>query len=135
MSIQEIANFLVEWEYNEDTYLDVTYAALSLFKKDKDCLYAYANSYSPFITHLLEVYEKRQEYSPDKYLIHIKGDFYMTTPERSIIDLLRVYPQSEFVTQALQRIEDYTKLRAMADKYGVRDVLEEEIEYALNVEE
>lgn len=70
MSIQEIANFLVEWEYNEDTYLDVTYAALSLFKKDKDCLYAYANSYSPFITHLLEVYEKRQEYSPDKYLIH-----------------------------------------------------------------
>lgn len=37
MSIQEIANFLVEWEYNEDTYLDVTYAALSLFKKDKDC--------------------------------------------------------------------------------------------------
>ena len=46
MSIQEIANFLVEWEYNEDTYLDVTYAALSLFKKDKDCLYAYANSYS-----------------------------------------------------------------------------------------
>lgn len=70
MSIQEIANFLVEWEYNEDTYLDVTYAALSLFKKDKDCLYAYANSYGPFITHLLEVYEKRQEYSPDKYLIH-----------------------------------------------------------------
>lgn len=70
MSIQEIANFLVEWEYNEDSYLDITYAALSLFKQDKDCLYAYANSYSPFITHLLEVYEKRQEYSPDKYLIH-----------------------------------------------------------------
>lgn len=70
MSIQEIANFLVEWEYNEDSYLDITYAALSLFKQDKDCLYAYANSYGPFITHLLEVYEKRQEYSPDKYLIH-----------------------------------------------------------------
>lgn len=70
MSIQEIANFLVEWEYNEDSYLDITYAALSLFKQDKDCLYAYANSYSPFITHLLEVYEKRQEYSPDKYLTH-----------------------------------------------------------------
>ena len=39
------------------------------------------------------------------------------------------------MTQALQRIEDYTKLRDMADKYGVRDVLDEEIEYALNVEE
>lgn len=69
MSIQEIVNFLVDCEYNEDTYLDVTYAALSLFKKDKDCLYAYANSYGPFITHLLEVYGKKQEYSPAKYLI------------------------------------------------------------------
>lgn len=39
------------------------------------------------------------------------------------------------MTQALQRIEDYAELRAMADKYGVRDVLEEEIEYAQNVEE
>lgn len=28
------------------------------------------------------------------------------------------------MTQALQRIEDYAKLRVMADKYGVRDVLE-----------
>lgn len=27
-------------------------------------------------------------------------------------------------------MEDYTKLREMADKYGVRDVLEREIEYA-----
>lgn len=70
MSIQEIVNFLVDCEYNEDTCLDVTYAALSLFKRDKDCLYAYANSYGPFITHLLEVYGKRLEYSPDKYLIY-----------------------------------------------------------------
>lgn len=72
MSIQEIVNFLVDCEYNEDTYLDVTYAALSLFKKDKDCLYAYANSYGPFITHLLEVYGKKQEYSPAKYLIQTR---------------------------------------------------------------
>lgn len=70
MYIQEIVNFLVDCEYNEDTCLDVTYAALSLFKKDKDCLYEYANSYGPFITHLLEVYGKRLEYSPDKYLIY-----------------------------------------------------------------
>lgn len=33
------------------------------------------------------------EPTPDE-LVRIKGDFYMTTPERSIIDLLRVYPQS-----------------------------------------
>lgn len=82
----------------------------------------------------ISLHPKITEPTPDE-LIHIKGDFYMTTPERSIIDLLRVYPQSEFVTQALQRIEDYAKLRVMADKYGVRDVLEKEIEYALNVEE
>lgn len=82
----------------------------------------------------ISLHPKITEPTPDE-LVRIKGDFYMTTPERSIIDLLRVYPQSEFVTQALQRIEDYTKLRDMADKYGVRDVLEEEIEYALNVEE
>lgn len=63
-------------------------------------------------------------------LIHLHGDFYMTTPERSIIDMLRVYPESEFVSQALLWMEDYTKLREMADKYGVRDVLEREIEYA-----
>ena len=81
----------------------------------------------------ISLHPKITEPTPDE-LVRIKGDFYMTTPERSIIDLLRVYPQSEFVTQALQRIEDYTKLRAMADKYGMRDVLEEEIEYALNAE-
>ena len=81
----------------------------------------------------ISLHPKITEPTPDE-LVRIKGDFYMTTPERSIIDLLRVYPQSEFVTQALQRIEDYTKLRDMADKYGVRDVLEEEIEYALNAE-
>lgn len=74
------------------------------------------------------------EPTPDE-LIHINGDFYMTTPERSIIDLLRVYPQSEFVTQALQWMDDYAELRRMADKYGVREILEEEIEYAEEVDE
>lgn len=63
-------------------------------------------------------------------LIHLRGDFYMTTPERSIIDMLRVYPESEFVSQALLWMDDYTKLRSMADKYHVRDILEREIEYA-----
>lgn len=63
-------------------------------------------------------------------LIHLHGDFYMTTPERSIIDMLRVYPESEFVSQSLLWMDDYTKLRSMADKYHVRDILEREIEYA-----
>lgn len=72
------------------------------------------------------------EPTPDE-LIHLEGDFYMTTPERSIIDLVRVYPESEFLSQALLRIDDLTKVRAMADKYGVRDRLEEEIDYARNM--
>lgn len=58
-------------------------------------------------------------------LIQIEGDYYMTTPERSIIDLLRVYPESEFIAQAIVRMDDLTKLRQMADKYGVREQLEE----------
>lgn len=63
-------------------------------------------------------------------MVHVRGEIYMTTVERSIIDLLLVCPENEFVTQALQRIDHYCKLRNMEDKYGVRDILESEIEYA-----
>lgn len=62
---------------------------------------------------------------------YIKKDgFLMTTVERSIVDLIRVNPYNEAISQALCLIDDYTRVRDIAERYALRKELEYQIEEA-----
>lgn len=61
-------------------------------------------------------------------LLPYRDGFTMTTPERSVVDLIRIYPESEFIPEALDMMNgNYDKLYAMADRYGLRAEVEEQI--------
>lgn len=66
--------------------------------------------------------------TPDE-LTSARG-FTCTTIERSLIDLLRYNPHSEFIPEALiDYVGDKEALLVYAEKYGVRDKLEYEYEH------
>lgn len=62
-------------------------------------------------------------------MVPYKNGLMMTTPERSLIDLIREYPESEFIPEGLECLDNYDKLYELADRYNMRSEVDWQIEH------